>query len=49
MISRLTRMFVWAWLAMACSLAAAQPLGALGDDFVYRVRPGDTLIGLAGT
>ncbi|OZI16647.1 peptidoglycan-binding protein [Bordetella genomosp. 7] len=48
MISRPTRIFVWAWLTMTCSLAAAQPLGALGDDFVYRVRPGDTLIGLAG-
>ena len=27
--------------------ARSQPAGALGDDFIYRVRPGDTLIDLA--
>jgi len=29
--------------------AAAQPAGAVDDDFVYRVRQGDTLLGLATT
>ena len=27
--------------------ARSQPAGALGDDFIHRVRPGDTLIDLA--
>jgi len=37
-----------AWCAIAISpWASAQPAGALGDDFVYRIQPGDTLIDLA--
>ncbi|CAB3667914.1 FecR domain-containing protein [Achromobacter pestifer] len=35
---------------LSCGLAApanSQPAGALGDDFIYRVRQGDTLINLA--
>lgn len=38
-------------LLLACALLSApahsQPAGALGDDFIYRVRQGDTLINLA--
>lgn len=38
-------------LLLACTLLSApahsQPAGALGDDFIYRVRQGDTLINLA--
>lgn len=32
---------------MLVAPARSQPAGALGDDFIYRVRPGDTLIDLA--
>jgi len=32
---------------VASPLVSAQPAGALGDDFIYRIRQGDTLIGLA--
>lgn len=35
---------------LSCVLAApanSQPAGALGDDFIYRIRQGDTLINLA--
>ncbi|NMK45754.1 FecR domain-containing protein [Achromobacter sp. Bel] len=35
---------------LSCALTApvlGQPAGALGDDFIYRVRQGDTLINLA--
>jgi len=49
MISRFTRLFVALCMAAACGLVSAQPAGALGDDFIYRVRSGDTLIKLAGT
>ncbi|WP_251865776.1 FecR domain-containing protein [Achromobacter sp. Marseille-Q4962] len=33
--------------ALLAHAALAQPAGALGEDFIYRVRPGDTLIELA--
>ncbi|HRK86906.1 MAG TPA: FecR domain-containing protein [Alcaligenes faecalis] len=31
------------------STALAQPSGAQGDDFIYKVRAGDTLLGISGT
>lgn len=36
-------------IALGASVAQAQPAGTLNDDFIYRVRAGDTLIGLATT
>lgn len=36
-------------LTLASSLAQAQPAGALNDDFIYRIRSGDTLGALAAT
>jgi len=33
--------------ALLCAPALSQPAGALGEDFIYRVRQGDTLINLA--
>ncbi|MDM9561931.1 FecR family protein [Bordetella petrii] len=44
---RFLRMFMGLYLALVAASASAQPAGALGDDFIYRVRQGDTLIGLA--
>ncbi|SPU48642.1 FecR domain-containing protein [Bordetella trematum] len=35
--------------ALTATAAQAQPAGALNDDFIYRVRAGDTLGGLAAT
>lgn len=49
MIPRFTRIFLCFCAALASPLASAQPAGALGDDFIYRIRQGDTLIHLAGT
>lgn len=47
MIWRFIRLLA-TWNALAISpLALAQPAGALGDDFVYHIRSGDTLIDLA--
>lgn len=47
----MTRRFIVllaAWLAVTLSPPVfAQPSGALGDDFIHRILPGDTLIGLA--
>lgn len=34
-------------LALSCGAALAQPAGAQGDDFLYRVMPGDTLSDLS--
>ncbi|KCB49763.1 FecR family protein [Bordetella hinzii] len=36
-------------IALAAGTAQAQPAGTLNEDFIHRVRPGDTLIGLATT
>ena len=47
MIWRFIRL-ITVWCAVVVSpWAAAQPAGALGDDFVYRIQAGDTLIDLA--
>ncbi len=49
----MNRSIRYASLALSIALAAgavqAQPAGTLNEDFIYRVRPGDTLIGLATT
>ncbi|OZI68341.1 FecR family protein [Bordetella genomosp. 1] len=46
-MNRIAR-YVCAWIACALApLAIAQPAGALGDDFIFRIRSGDTLIALA--
>ncbi|MBV7485247.1 FecR domain-containing protein [Bordetella sp. BOR01] len=49
MLSRFIRIFITLSAAASGTLASAQPAGALGDDFIYRIRQGDTLIRLAGT
>lgn len=37
-----------AWLCAAATVAHGQPAGALGDDFIHRIRQDDTLSALAG-
>ena len=49
MILRFVRNVLCLGAAVASPLVSAQPAGTLGDDFIYRVRQGDTLIQLAGT
>ncbi|MCD0504692.1 FecR family protein [Bordetella petrii] len=46
---RFARIFITLCAASISAPALAQPAGALGDDFVYRVQRGDTLINLATT
>lgn len=43
LLGRLGRLSAGAWLALNCCVALAQPAGAQGDDFLYRVVQGDTL------
>ena len=45
---RFVRILIALCAAVAGPLAMAQPAGALGDDFIYRIQQGDTLIHLAG-
>ncbi|WP_459616267.1 FecR family protein [Bordetella sp. 2513F-2] len=49
----MTRRLFWllacVLLSLATAAARAQPAGALGEDFIYVIRPGDTLIGVAET
>lgn len=47
MIWRFIRLFVVWSTGVVSPLAMAQPAGALGDDFIYRIQQGDTLIELA--
>ncbi|HYG44447.1 MAG TPA: FecR domain-containing protein, partial [Bordetella sp.] len=49
MALRFMRIFIAFCAAATSGLVSAQPAGALGDDFIYRIRQGDTLIQLAGT
>lgn len=44
---RSMRISLFLCAVVASPLVSAQPAGALGDDFIYRIRQGDTLIGLA--
>jgi len=49
-MSRLAALFLRALLVVSlcgATSALAQPAGTLGEDFLYRVQEGDTLIGLA--